>query len=134
MAKRGVLARKKTARADDAWHCVAISIPRMQVFLVGGCHPEGQPAKWKLGSNVFGVTTSLRRATLFPFHPSWVNVARSAAQEIRRSLRGRQVPFVARVLAIGDPEAPTEVVPAWTLEGQDRPQDQRYHFDPPSAE
>ena len=105
-------------------------VPPMRLFLVAGCHPVDRPKRWRLATSPDGpTTTSLRKACLFSFSPKWVEVARGAARTIRQSLRGNWQHFVARVLVAGDPENPTEVVAAWTLEGQDEPSHVEYFFD-----
>jgi hypothetical protein len=130
------MSRAREARlAQDDWRFSGTSLSSMRVFLVGGCHPVGQPARWKLASNTFGVTTSLRQATLFPFNAEWCDVAFGAARAVKDMLpKGAWTAFTARVLVAGDPESPTAVIPCWKVEGRPEPQAVSYPFDPPPGE
>src|SRR5512135_3629975 len=100
--------RKKTS--DEGWTVTmtTLTIPRMEVMLVGGCHPPGRPTECKYAGHAYdSATESLIEATVFPFSREWVGVAWGAAHHVKRSFGDDWTPFIMRVLVEGEPERPS---------------------------
>ena len=103
--------------------------PRIQLYLVGGCHPRGNVETWLLAASDGSAVSGVERAQFFGFNKEGARAAKKAARALVQGLLEGQRDFTARVLVTGEPEHPEEVVEAWRLEG-DRPVDiRRYSFE-----
>ena len=94
--------------------------PRIQLYLVGGCHPRGNVETWLLAASDGSAVSGVERAQFFGFNKEGLRAAKKAARALVQSLLEGQTYFTARVLVTEEPGDPEEVVEAWRLEG-DRP-------------
>ena len=93
-----------------------------RLFLVGGCCPRRDVAKWLLVARNGTSTLRLSGARLHPFSMVGYRAALLAARALKARIGARGcLAFTARVLVSGKPDAPDEVIEAWRLEGNRRP-------------
>jgi len=110
------------SETDSRW-------PRIQLYLVGGCHPPGNASQWLLAASDGSAVSEVERAQLFGFNTVGDRAALKAAEALVQGLLEGHTAFTARVLVTGEPGRPEEVLEAWRLEG-DRPVDiRRYSFE-----
>lgn len=109
-------------------HEERFSPPRIRLFLLGGCHELGEVAKWTLVAPDGGGTPVLRFARFYPFSMEGYKAAQAAANKLKTESMPTAVAFTARVLVMGSPAAPDEVVEAWRLEGTQPVDIKRYPF------
>jgi hypothetical protein len=115
------------APADEVPLCV---IPPMRVALVAGVHPPGFTAAWVLLDRGGEFGEDVLKATLFPFTREGAARAREASEHWDEVVGPQDwVKFVARVLVVGRWDHPSDVIPAWRLEGHDAPGSLRYPWD-----
>ena len=111
----------------DLAQCV---VPPMRLMLMAGFNHHDRPREWVLVTRDGELTVDPIHARLFAFSAEGSKLGFVAARKWTEVLSRdcRVVPFVARVLVTGDPDAPDGVVEAWRFEG-DQPTDRNYPFD-----
>lgn len=115
--------------------CVVQDVPLcpvlpMRLMLVAGFHQRDQPREWILITRDGELTSDVLYARLLDFTAKGSALALVCAKKWTDVL-GRDCalsPFVARVLVVGNPDDPEEVIEGWRFEG-DAPTDQKYRFD-----
>ena len=104
---------------------------RMKLALVAGVHPVADSRKWTVVARNGAPTRLLKAARLYPFtrEGSRAACAEGARLRLRLKLDGSWTSFRSRVLVEGPWERPEAVIPAWVIEGLDRPIPVSYYFD-----
>jgi hypothetical protein len=110
---------------------VTFHTSRMKLALVSGVHPPADNRQWTVVARNGTPTRVLRAARLYPFTRVGSDAALQDAERLRLRLKrdDRWTCFRSRVLVEGPWERPEAVIPAWVIEGLERPVPVSYYFD-----